>query len=379
MTGQRIRVISIMEADFVTGPAKNLLEFGQRTRSEVDLSIVAYLRGGQPETEFIRAARAAGLPLDIVHERGRFDTSVTEKLREAVERRQPDLIQTHNTKSHFFLRLSGIWRERTWIAFHHGYTNPDFKMRVYDLTDRWSLRAAGHLVTVCEAFADELARRGIPRARLSVQHNSVKAPAPASESNIRRVRSELGLVEGTPMLLSIGRLSHEKGHLDLLRALPELSAAGVRFHLAIVGEGPERANLEAEIRKRKIETQVTLTGLQHDVRPYYALADVVVLPSHSEGSPNVLLEGMIHGRPIVATRVGGVPEIAVHEETALLAPPRDPGALAAAIRRMLSDQGLRDRLAARARQVAASAYSPQAYCESMISLYERLTGAGVRS
>ena len=99
-----------MEADFVTGPAKNLLEFGQRARSEVDLSVVAYLRGDQPDTEFIRAARQACLPLDVIHERGRFDASVSGKLSELVRRHNPDVIQTHNTKSHFFLRFSGIWR-----------------------------------------------------------------------------------------------------------------------------------------------------------------------------------------------------------------------------------------------------------------------------
>jgi len=378
MAQRRIRVVSIMEADFVTGPAKNLIEFGQRARLGVDLSVVAYLRGEQGETEFIRTARGAGLRVDLVHERGRFDLSIASKLRELVRLRAADIVQTHNTKSHFFLRYSGIWRERPWVAFHHGYTTPDLKMRLYDQTDRWSLRAARHLVTVCGPFADQLARRGISRDRISVRHNSVTEPVPVSEAEVRRVRSELHLAEGTPVLVSIGRLSQEKGHADLIQALPELRESGLEFHLVIVGEGPERGRIEEQVRRLNLASRVTLAGLQHDVRPYYALANLVALPSHSEGSPNVLLEAMIHGRGIVATRVGGVPEIATDEETALLVPARDPAALGRAIGRMLKDQSLRERLAARAREVAAAAYSPEAYCRSMVELYERLaqTAAG---
>ena len=107
---RRIRVVSIMEADFVTGPAKNLIQFAQNARPAVDLSVVAYLRGEQAETEFIRTTRTAGIELDVVHESGRFDTSVAEKLRAIARSRDPDLIQTHNAKSHFFLRSSGIWK-----------------------------------------------------------------------------------------------------------------------------------------------------------------------------------------------------------------------------------------------------------------------------
>jgi glycosyltransferase involved in cell wall biosynthesis len=376
---RRIRVISIMEADSVTGPAKNLIEFGRQARSEVELSVVAYLRSAQRETAFIEAARDAGLHVDIVHESGRFDRSVSPKLRNLAAKHDPDIVQTHNTKSHFFLRASGIWRRRIWLAFHHGYVTTDLKMRAYHQVDRWSLRAATHVVTVCEPFVDELARRGIARERISVRHNSIRTPEPPGEAEVSRVRASLGCGAGTPVLLSVGRLSREKGHADLLGAMSILEQRGLNFHLVIVGEGPERSPLEEEIRKRRLGPRVSLVGLQHDVRPYYALAEIVALPSHSEGSPNVLLEAMIHSRGIVATRVGGVPEIVSDGESALLVPPRDSERMASAIARLLKDGELRARLAARARSIALSEYSPESYCRSLIDLYQRLRGACVRA
>jgi glycosyltransferase involved in cell wall biosynthesis len=371
-----------MEADFVTGPAKNLLEFAQRSaRPEdnlpaVDLSIVAYLRGDQEETAFIRASRDARIPIDILHEGGRFDRSVGRQLRRIVEARDPDIVQSHNVKSHFFVRMSGIQRERLWLAFHHGYTTTDLKMRCYNAVNRWSLRRARHVVTTCGPFVDQLVRQGVRRERLSVQHNSVKMPQAVAAEAIRAARDGIAAAAGTPLLVSIGRLSREKGHVDLLRALATLRQRTEAFHLVVVGEGPERSRIEGERRRLNLEAHVTLVGLQHDVRPYYALADLVVLPSHSEGSPNVLLEAMLAGRPIVATSVGGVPEIVRHEDAALLVPPRDRERMTHALARMLTDESLRTRLARRARELAASDYSPEAYRRSMVRLYQRLLAAG---
>src|SRR5437879_1127231 len=142
-----IRVMSVMEAGFVTGPAKNLIEFARcaRTPDEdlpaVEFSVVAYQRGREESRNpFVEAARSAGIPVDIVHERGRFDPSILPQLRAIIAVRRPHIIQTHNVKSHFLMRVSGLCRTHCWIAFHHGYTTTDFKMRCYNQLDRWSLR-----------------------------------------------------------------------------------------------------------------------------------------------------------------------------------------------------------------------------------------------
>src|SRR5947209_10387722 len=161
----RIRAVSIMEAQFVTGPAKNLLEFAVRARvpppgcPAVDLSIVTYHR--DPATEpgenpFIAAANQAGVPVDVIHERGRFDRSIISQIKAILDQRHPDIVQTHNSKSHFLMRYSGLFRTNRWLAFHHGYTATDVKMRLYHQLDRWSLRVPENLVTVCGPFQRQL-------------------------------------------------------------------------------------------------------------------------------------------------------------------------------------------------------------------------------
>ncbi|MGP8243499.1 MAG: glycosyltransferase [Bryobacteraceae bacterium] len=370
-----------MEASFVTGPAKNLLEFARRSAHSPDelpdigLVVAGYRRGGEPESAFLGAARAAGLPVEVIAENGRFDRKVPARIAELIGTRNPQIVQTHNVKSHFFLRQSGLWREHAWVAFHHGFTTEDLKMRLYNATTRWSLPAARHVVTVCQPFVEQLVRRGVRRERISVRHNSVSPFPPLDAETLRAARAEIPAPEGTPLIVSIGRLSSEKGHLDLVEAAAQLRRIHSRFHLVLVGEGIERPRIEAARRRLGLEEHVTLAGLRGDVRPYYAMAEIVVIPSRSEGSPNVLLEAMLAARPIVATRVGGIPEIVTHRETALLVDARDPAAMAGELARLLAEEDLRLRLAEQARRMAEESFSPDVYRRALIRLYQEILAA----
>ena len=136
-----------------------------------------------------------------------------------------------------------------------------------------------------------------------------------------------------------------------------------------LGEGRERAAIERTIQELGLQQAVELTGHVRDVRPYYRRAQVLAISSVSEGSPNVLLEAMAAGVPVVATAVGGIPEIVSHGETALLVKPCDPVSLAAALNQVLSDHGLAARLAGNARQLIAERYSPQARAQALMDLY----------
>ncbi len=150
----------------------------------------------------------------------------------------------------------------------------------------------------------------------------------------------------TRVVLSVGRLSKEKGHATLIRAmaeLPPMSSDQVR--LIIVGDGPERAPLISHCARLDLSGIVRFVGYRRDVAPYYAIADVFVLPSFSEGSPNVLLEAMDGGVPIVATAVGGIPEMIHDREQGLLVPAGDAPAIARAIAALLNDAELGKTLA----------------------------------
>ena len=120
------------------------------------------------------------------------------------------------------------------------------------------------------------------------------------------------------------RCPFEKGYIDLIQAAGALLARTPEWRLVLAGEGPEKVRLVDAIARHGLQHNVLLVGHQPSLHEFYALADMVALPSHSEGSPNVLLEAMAAGLPIAATAVGGIPEIATHQETALLVPSAIP-------------------------------------------------------
>jgi glycosyltransferase involved in cell wall biosynthesis len=296
------------------------------------------------------------------------------RLRRVVKQVNPDIIQTHFSKSHFLVWLSAVWRERPWIAFHHGHTRSAFRLRIYHGLDRWSLRFPRQIIAVSHALARQLVAQGLRRDQITVLHNAVELPNAGQETDATRlqaVRTRLGIRSTDRVVLAIGRLSKEKAHTDLVATMARLLKLQPDLHvrLLIVGEGPERAGIEEAVRSAGLQDVVKLAGHENDVSGYYEIADVMAIPSLSEGSPNVLLEAMAAGVPVVSTAVGGIPEIVGNGKHAILVPPGDPAAMAGAIDVLLSNSDTADKLARAARNLAAAKYSPEQRARLLIKLY----------
>ena len=383
-----MRLISIVEAATATGPVKPLLAFSSLVRSgfqgrpPVRHFLMSTRRSGPSEsldTDPLRLeAEAAGMSFKPIAERGRFDTRTLGELHRAIADIEPDLVETHNFKSHFLLwllrRRHPELRRFKWLAFHHGYTRTSWAVGLYQQLDRISLRAADHVITVCQPFARDLIRRGVRPQHLSVVTNfTTPRPMPPA-SSIAAARRDLGIGADDCVVLAIGRLSREKGHADLLTAFRQaLSQASSRpMRLVLVGDGPERSRLE--YLAKPLAARVIFTGHVRDPWPLLNAADIFALPSHSEGSPLVLFEAMSARCPIVASAVGGIPEVLVHGKTGLLVPPRQPAALSDAMLMLANAPELRDSLSAAA-VLAAASYTPARYASRLSEIYERILQA----
>jgi glycosyltransferase involved in cell wall biosynthesis len=382
-----IKLLTIVEATTINAVAKSVLEF-YRSAHELaqkldDFPVVEGCvltfdrqRGDQNSpSDFVKAARDLRLGVEVVPERRRFDLSVIPALRRIIDSRAPDLVITNSVKSHFLMWRSRLWKKHPWVAFHHGYTDTDRKMRLYNRLDRCSLPHADGLVTVCKAFAQELAAlTGVSIDEISVQHNSIRRGPSVNAADVDVLRRRLGIADSERVVLSVGRLSREKAQIDLIEAFKLLREinSDESLKLIIVGDGPERARLQAAAESLGCKDRVIFTGQVRDVQPFYAMADVFALPSHSEGSPNVLLEAMAANRPVVATAVGGVPEIVQHKESALLVPSNDPPHLVSAIANLLTDKDLSRRLVRQAAELVTTRYTPDNYVRNLIEVYRKV-------
>jgi glycosyltransferase involved in cell wall biosynthesis len=258
-------------------------------------------------------------------------------------------------------------REIVWVAFHHGYTRTSWRVRLYQLLDYLSLRHATRVNSLCKPFAADLVSRGVARERISILTNTVQSREPLDPASVAEVRSGLGIASDETLFLTVGRLSKEKGHEDLIGAFRRVRAStATRLRLVVVGDGPERARLQE--RARDLEDSVAFLGHVNDPWPLYNAADIFVLPSHSEGSPLVLFEAMAAGLPIVATAVGGVPEVLTDEKTGLLTAAGSTEELASRMLALVNDSQLQSRLGEAGRR-ELSKHSPETYAARLLDVY----------
>jgi glycosyltransferase involved in cell wall biosynthesis len=379
-----LRVLAILEGNTVSGPAKNVLEFCRRNRTDVPetpiaITIAVFQRSTQgtdqireESKELVDAASRECVPIMVIPERFRFDLRLVSGLNELVKA-NADIVETHAVKSHFLVRMSRIGRNIPWIAFHHGYTQTNRTSPLYNSLDRWALRGPARVVTMCDAFKKQLATRGVRESNITVLHNSVN-PSLGNRLTLPQMdgrKVALGFRSDDRIILCVGRLSREKAQTDLIGAIDHLNKLNPRIPVRVLflGDGPERIRIERAARSRALCSQVSLLGHHRDVTPYYEIADIVAIPSISEGSPNVLLEAMAARVPVIATKVGGIPEIVSDGETALLVEPGNPAAMAKGIYRLLSNAEFSRNLARRARALVEQRFSPTARARLLADLY----------
>lgn len=204
------------------------------------------------------------------------------------------------------------------------------------LLKRWTTRYVGVCHSQLRYLVDEI---GLDPERIGVVHNSVKIHLPRRGPDQPPTLSAIDVRVDRPVIGVVAMLRREKDHPTVLRALAELAQRGVGATLVVVGDGPERSNLVALSRSLGVEQQVKMLGQRDDVAELLPLFDVLVLASYTvECFPYAVLEAMAAGVPVVATAVGGLPEMIEDGVTGLLVPPRAPIALADALGCLLGDQ-----------------------------------------
>lgn len=373
-----VRVLVLVAAATVeAGPVKGCLQFIRHMHGKgLEFYLVNFRRGDDdPKVEaFADAAASAGVPLEFVTQRGRGYIGIARALDAITRREDIDLIQSHGFKPAVMCAWLRLRRQLPWVCFCHGATAENWRVRCYNVVENFARLLADRAVLVAEAQRRGLLAR-LVRRRTRVIHNAVDLAAPTkiSSPGSADVRRTLGLEPDDRLVVAVGRLSPEKGLDVLLDALAlNTDPPGQRLHVALVGDGPERNRLADRVRRLHLQHRVHLVGHSATPGDYLMAADLVVLPSRSEGIANVALEAMALGRPLVATAVGGTPEVVPDGVAGLLVPPESPAALAAAMLRVLSDNTLARRLGAGAQAHAAAELSVDARCRRLRDVYTEL-------
>jgi glycosyltransferase involved in cell wall biosynthesis len=357
-----VRIVQLVIGADLAGGQAVALEVARAARGRGDeVSFVSPVDG-----PFVARARAEGFPVAFAEIRRTHRLDGSLRLARLLRRARADVLHTHALAAANVVTRIGARRAGVPVVAHLHIENHFRRetaplIRTLDnVTSRWCAR----LVAVSEDTKRAYEKQGYPRGRIEVVYNGV---APSANGSAPR--------NDPPVIGEIARLCDVKGQRELIRALAEIPAA----RLVLAGRdleqgGAFQTELEREADRAGVRDRVEI-GFHDDVAALLARLDVVALPSWTEGLPMVLLEAMAAGRPVVATPVGGTPELVVDGETGLLVPPRDPEALAAALRRVLDDRELAERLGEAGLRRVSERFTLAAMTRRMLELYDEVAVA----
>jgi len=272
------------------------------------------------ESPFTAALRASGCPVQIAMIEQALEWRSLLAATETIRRQQVDVVHTHLFNATLLGGVAAALAGVPAVATIHGNTLLAEEAAVARLT-------GAHLITVCSAAYGMALALGLTEDQVSLIPNAVDSRRYSPERDGHAFRQRLGVPDGAPLVGMVARLSPEKGPDLFVQAASTVAAARPEVHLVLVGDGPMRAELERQIASLNLGGRLHLAGTAPDTSEVYPALDVACLTSRMEGIPLTLLEAMASGRPVVATNVGGIPELVEMGETGWLVAQGDMRAL----------------------------------------------------
>ena len=352
-----------------------LLAAGQ-ARAGLRVHVLPTLLRPDASARWVDRLREAGVEVTPILGRGRDYLGEARRLTELCRGLAPSVVHTHGHRSDVLGLLAARRAGIPAVTTLHGFVGGDWKMRVYEWLQRRAVRRSDAVVAVSRSMAQALSRRGLREDRLHVVPNafSVVDPPLAREA----ARDALNVPRDGFRIGWIGRLSHEKGVDVAVAALADPRLAGAQ--LSVIGDGQEKHPVRALAERLGVSDRLTWHGALPAAARYVRAFDVLLLSSRTEGTPIVLFEAMSAGVPIVAARVGGVPDMLGPNE-ALLVPAERPAELAAAVAAVQSDPSAAASRARAARERLDRDYAMEPWVERYTSVYSAVarTPAGTAS
>jgi glycosyltransferase involved in cell wall biosynthesis len=345
-------------------------------RFEATLCITRWedsLTSTEPAASLLAGLREAGVEVLGLRRSGPLALGAWRPLLRRIREGRVDVLHAHLFGSNVWAAVLGtVGRVPAVVAHEHMWAyGGEGSSRVRPILDRDLIgRFADAFIAVSEVGRQRMIEiERVDPEKIVIVPNGIAGFPPGDGA---RVRAELGIDPGAPAVGSVGHLRPEKAFEVLVEAAAELCPDRPDLTVLIAGEGRERAALEALIEARGLAGRVRLLGARDDVPDLLAALDVAVCCSDFEGGPLSVMEYMEAGLPVVATDVGGLPELVEEGDTGLLVPPRDPTALAAALNRLLADPGLRGRMGERAREERRRRWDLAVWARRLEALYAEL-------
>ena len=387
MTDRPVRVLRVIARLNVGGPALHVsyLTSGLESRGYQTTLVAGDVGRGEEsmafvaEREGVEVVQIAGLSRELSPLR---DAIAAVHLARLIRRLRPDVLHTHTAKAGAVGRvaalLAGRRRPRVVVHTFHGHVLRGYfgaaGSLVFRVIETALARITDSLVAVSPEVRDELVRLGVaPERKFTVIRLGIDLePRVACDEDPAAIRARIGVAADRFVVGWFGRMTAVKRTDDLLDALAALRERGVDALLLLVGDGDDRERLERLAHGRGLARSVLFLGYQEDVARWYAACDAIVLTSANEGTPVTLIESLAAGRPVVATRVGGVPDVVEEGVTGFLVRPGDTHAIAERLALLAADPERRRSMGAAGREQVLARYAVERLVDDVDRLYRAL-------
>ena len=366
------RVLHLRASNFFGGPERQILRYTQV--NDVD-SAVASFTGDGCGTEFLARASNLGITVFELPAGKKSIASAIRQLTKLLSEQEVDLLCTHDYRSDIVGIIAARKAHVRCAPFLRGWTGESSSIKLFEALDRQILRFSTRVVCLSETHAKEMRRKPLLAKKVRVVTNAIEV---TSSNGSRREQGRRALVQRFqlndehPIVVSAGRLSREKGVSIFVKAMPEILKQHSNVQFVIFGHGNEINRLRDEVRHSGISKAVTFAGYVADFSELLHGADLLVNPSFAEQVPNVVLEAMAVGIPVIATRAGSVAEIAGEPPCISLVRPGTATEISDQVNALLHDPPRRNRFRDSALARLRVAYSPGVQRSQLLHLYREL-------
>jgi glycosyltransferase involved in cell wall biosynthesis len=340
-----LKIVHLTSSRFFGGPERQMLGLAQALPDEYETVFVSFSEEGLCE-EFLNKVRNQGfsafsLKNDMPHLIAAF-----RELKALLRQIQADILCCHGYKANLLGRFVSRQIGIPAIAVSRGWTGESYKVKAYEALDKWNLRRMDHVVCVSNAQAEKVQTIGVSENDISVICNAIQPERFEHPDPSFRNRLE-SLFQTTPRHIvgAAGRLSPEKGFEVLIAAASQIVREDPTVGFVLFGDGSLRQQLQNQIQNCGLDQHFILAGFNNDLDRWMPHLDLFVLPSFTEGLPNVILEAFAAKVPVVATSVGGTPEVVDDGINGYLVPPGNPEALSNAIHNVMRSEKVRKSMA----------------------------------
>ncbi len=364
----KYKVLHLRASNFYGGPERQLHFHARKSKeSEFDIAASSFMENGETP-EFLQVIARDNIPIHTFDVKSAYDPNAFNVVKMYLKRNEIDILCTHDYRTQVIGWLSTIGTDTKWIAFSRGWTAENLKIKIYHYVDKAVIRFAKKIVAVSIEQKRKLTAAWVPGRKIEVAYNSID---PESFDWVEKasLRERFGFADDDYICILGGRFSKEKGQIYLVEAANIALKRNPKLRFVMFGYGPDLDMIREKIISYGIEDKVICPGFEKNLLGYMMDADMLVNPSLSEGLPNIVLEAMAFKVPVVATAVGGVPELIDDGQSGFLVKSEDCAGMAEKILTLSSDTEFQEKFKVNGYATVKGRFSFDTQAEKLYEVY----------